>query len=118
MILVKGGRRGHHQGDALVGGAKQAVDAVGEMLLDAGGVIAAQLAGLGARFIVSGVDEVGGFAAGLGGEVPKGEYAGAHHEGDKFLLIGHSHVLTPFPPFFDSVEVLYHLRGALTMDNE
>ena len=94
IVAVQGGGGGHRQRDALVGGAEEAVHPVGEVLLDAGGVVVAQLGSLGAGLIVAGVDKVGGLAAGLGGKVSEGQHAGAHHKGNKFFPISHRCSLT------------------------
>ena len=99
VVAVEGGGGRDGQRDALVGRTKEAGDAVGQILLDAGGVIVPQLGGLSAGLVVAGVDKVGGLPAGLGGKVAEGEHAGAHHKGDEFLLIGHGHVMAPFPMF-------------------
>ena len=88
-LPVQGRRRRHRQGNPFVGGAEQGVDALRHMLLDAGGVIVPQPRGLRPGLVVPRVDEIGGFPPRLGGEVPEGEHAGAHHEVDKFLPVGH-----------------------------
>ena len=89
IVPVQGGRRGHRQRDALIGRAKQAGDAIGHVLLDAGGVVIAQLGGLSPCLIVAGIDEVGCLAARFGGEVPEGQHAGAHHKRNKFFPVCH-----------------------------
>ncbi len=89
VLLVEGDGAGYRQGDALVGGAEQGVHLVGQVLVQAGGVKLPQFGGLIAGLVVAGVDEVGGFAAALGGEIAEGEHPGAHHELDKFLFVGH-----------------------------
>ena len=104
VVAVQGGGSGDRQGDALVGGPEQTGDPVRQILLDAGGVVVAQLGGLSAGLVVSGIDKIGGLAAGFGGEVPEGEHAGAHHEGNEFFLVGHGSQ----PRFPKIVELLYH----------
>ena len=89
VVAVKGGGGGDSQRDALISGAKETGHAVGEVFLNAGGVVVAQLGGLRAGLVVAGIDEIGGLAARLGGEVTEGEHAGANHKCDKFFLVSH-----------------------------
>ena len=120
IIAVQGGGGGHRQGDALVGRSEQAGNAVWHVLLDTGSVVVPQLGRLGTGLVVSGIDKIGGLAAGFGGEVPEGEHAGAHHERDKFFLVGHTKSLIPFivlpcqarrpdgPDLLGEIVLLYH----------
>ena len=90
VVPEERGRSRHSQRYPLVGRAEETVDPIGQVLLDAGGVVVPQPGRLGPRLVVARVDKVGGLAPRLGGEVPEGEHAGAHHEGDEFLFVRHT----------------------------
>ena len=95
VVAIQGGGGRDSQGDALIGGAEQGGGVCRQMFLETGCVVVAQTGGLGAGFVIAGVDEIGGFPTGFGGEISEGQYTRAHHKGDKFLLISHKN--TSFP---------------------
>ena len=85
--LGEGGRDRGDQRDALVRGAEEDVEALGEGPLDGVGVRVPELPQLGPRAVQPRVHEVGRLPPALGGEVPEGQDLDLEHEVDEGALV-------------------------------